>query len=218
MSLEVSVTDERHEIIQFESGNPLKLFMHKLGDVSRHWHESMELLLVLAGDVSVTTDDGLTRLNKDDVLLINSNTPHALYAAECVLIAVQIKLSKFHLPQEQIESLYFDCNSVTAQNKRDFDTIKRLIASMLRFNATKDEATDFYNYSLAYSFLTELIRNFRVDKPNGKCAAKKHMVRLNNIVHYINVTIRSSSPWPSLPSSSTSPRHICPPFSANTWE
>lgn len=178
--------DERHEIIQFESGNPLKLFMHKLGDVSRHWHESMELLLVLAGEVSITTDDGLTQLKKDDVLLINSNTAHALYAAECVLIAVQIKLSKFQLSQEQIGSLYFDCNSVTAQNKRDFDTIKRLIASMLRFNAAKDEATDFYNYSLAYSFLTELVRNFKVDKPNGKHAAKKHMERLNDIVHYIN--------------------------------
>ncbi len=177
--------EERHEIIQFDSGNPLKIFMHKLGDVSRHWHESMELLLVLAGQVSVITSEGHTLLSKDDLLLINSNTAHELHAEECVLIAVQIKLSKFNLPQEQIQSLYFDCNSTTQSTESPL-RIKQLIATMLQANVTRDGSTDLYNFSLAYSLLTELVRNFRVKKPTAERNVRRHLDRMNSIVHYIN--------------------------------
>lgn len=178
--------EERHEIIQFERNNPLKLFMHKLGDVSRHWHESLELLLILAGEVAVTTEDANTLLKKDDVLLLNSNTIHELHASECVLIAVQIKLSKFDLPKEQTQSMYFDCNSVTARNQNDFLNIKRLVATMLKLNAVRDESTDLRNRALSYDLLSELVRNFKTEKPFQKRNSRKHLERLNNIVHYIN--------------------------------
>ena len=29
--------EARHEIIPFDQGSPIRLFMHKLGDVARHW-------------------------------------------------------------------------------------------------------------------------------------------------------------------------------------
>ena len=41
--------DERHEIIEFGSHIPLKIFIHKLGSVTKHWHSSLELLMVLEG-------------------------------------------------------------------------------------------------------------------------------------------------------------------------
>lgn len=95
--------DARHEIIQFDSSSPIKVFMYKLGDVSRHWHESLELLLVLAGEVSIYANDALVTLRPDDIILINSNTPHELHAEDCVMIAVHIKLSKFQLPQKMTQ-------------------------------------------------------------------------------------------------------------------
>ena len=39
--------DERHEIIEFGPHIPLKIFIHKLGSVTKHWHSSLELLMVL---------------------------------------------------------------------------------------------------------------------------------------------------------------------------
>ena len=103
--------EARHEIIPFDSGSPIKLFTHKLGDVTRHWHESLELLFVLTGAVTVLTGDTQVTLEQDDMLLINSNVIHELHSDDCVLIAVQIKLSKFDLPESLLEILYFDCNS-----------------------------------------------------------------------------------------------------------
>ena len=90
--------EARHEIIAFDQASPIRLFMHKLGDVSRHWHESLELLFVLAGEVTVLTGDRQTTLHTEDMLMINSNVIHELHSQGCVLIAVQIKLSKFDLP------------------------------------------------------------------------------------------------------------------------
>lgn len=177
--------EARHEIIPFDSGSPIKLFTHKLGDVTRHWHESLELLFVLAGEVTVLAGDFQTTLEPDDMLLINSNVVHELHSDDCVLIAVQIKLSKFDLPESLLDILYFDCNSKNAENPEKFYNLKRIIASMLQVNAVGDESTLFRNRSLAYELLGDLVQHFKVEKPSGETNTHKHLERLNNILRYI---------------------------------
>ncbi len=178
--------EARHEIIPFDSGSPIRLFMHKLGDASRHWHESLELLFVLAGKVTVLAGDIQATLMPDDMLLINSNVIHELHSEECVLIAVQIKLSKFDLPPDLLQSLYFDCNSQTAASQDLFHSIKRTIASMLQINAAGNDSTLFRNRSLAYELLSELVQHFKVERPSAENNTHKHLERLNNILRYIN--------------------------------
>lgn len=177
--------EARHEIIPFDSGSPIRLFMHKLGDVARHWHESLELLFVLAGKVTVLAGDLQATLNPDDMLLINSNVIHELHSEDCVLIAVQIKLSKFDLPPDLLQSLYFDCNSQTAASQGLFHSIKRIIASMLQVNAAGNDSTLFRNRSLAYELLSELVQHFKAEKPSAESNTHKHLERLNNILRYI---------------------------------
>ena len=82
--------EARHEIIQFDNNSPIRFFMHKLGSVTRHWHESLELLFVLTGEVTVFSGSEQTTLQPDDMLLINSNVVHELHSDDCVMIAVQI--------------------------------------------------------------------------------------------------------------------------------
>lgn len=178
--------EARHEIIPFDHNSPIRLFMHKLGDVTRHWHESLELLFVLAGEVTVLSGDSQTTLQQDDMLLINSNVVHELHSDDCVMIAVQVKLSKFDLPPDLLQSLYFDCNSKTAASQERFRVIKQTIASMLQFNAAGGEATLFHNRALAYQLLSELVQNFKAEKPTAEVNTRKHLERLNNILRYIN--------------------------------
>lgn len=178
--------EARHEIISFDSGSPIKFFTHKLGDVTRHWHESLELLLVLTGEVTVFTGDAQETLQQEDMLLINSNVIHELHSDDCVLIAVQIKLSKFDLPQNLAESLYFNCNSRAAADPARFSRLKRIIASTLQANSGPSESTLFRNRSLAYELLSELVQNFKAEKPTSEANTHKHLERLNHILHYIN--------------------------------
>lgn len=175
--------EARHEIIPFDHNNPVRLYMHKLGDVTRHWHESLELLFVLAGEVTVLFGDSQATLQQDDMLLINSNVIHELHSDECVMIAVQVKLSKFDLPPDLLQSLHFNCNSTASDDRESFRTIKQIIASMLHSSA--GGASLFHNRSLAYRLLSELVQNFKAEKPSSEANTRKHLDRLNGILRYI---------------------------------
>ena len=85
----------RHEIINFGEEVPVKCFVHQLGHSARHWHNSLELLFVVSGSVAIYVDGETYQLEKDDVILVNSNAPHELTADDAILTAVQIKLSLF---------------------------------------------------------------------------------------------------------------------------
>ncbi len=178
--------EARHEIIPFDTDSPIRLFMHKLGDVSRHWHESLELLFVLAGEVTVFTGDRQTKLQSEDMFLVNSNSVHELHSEDCVLIAVQIKLSKFNLSPDVLQSLYFDCNSKNSGNPEAFFAIKQIITALLQVSAAAGEDKLFRNRTLAYELLSELVKHFKAEKPVVETNTQKHLERLNRILRYIN--------------------------------
>ncbi len=178
--------EARHEIIPFDQASPIRLFMHKLGDVSRHWHESLELLFVLAGEVTVLTGDRQTLLQTDDMLLVNSNVIHELHSESCVLIAVQIKLSKFDLSESLLDQLYFDCDSTSDPQPLHFVKLKQIITSMLQIDMAGDSTALFRARALAYDLLGELAQNFKVDKPVAEMNTHKHLERLNHILRYIS--------------------------------
>ena len=85
----------RHEVINFGESVPVKCFIHQLGHSPRHWHNSIEILLVLSGSVQIAVGGNLYTLNEDDMILVNSNEPHELRAENCILAAIQVKLSLF---------------------------------------------------------------------------------------------------------------------------
>lgn len=178
--------EARHEIIPFDSDSPIRLFMHKLGDVARHWHESLELLFVLAGQMTVVTGQTQEVLGPDDMLLINSNTVHELHSTDCVLIAVQIKLSKFTLSPDLLQSLHFNCNSKMAPGHPAFHKIKRIITQLLQVNAGSTIEGLFRSRTLSHELLSELVQNFKCPKPSVETNTQKHLARLNNILRYIN--------------------------------
>ena len=43
--------EHRHEVVDFPDNSPVKIFIHKLGDVNMHWHRSIELLYIVKGEV-----------------------------------------------------------------------------------------------------------------------------------------------------------------------
>lgn len=176
--------EARHEIIPF-THTPVRLFMHKLGSTTRHWHESVELLFVLSGNATVFTGSEHTVLERGDMFLINRNVVHELHSEACVLIAVQFKLSKFSLPPEVAQSLYFDCNSRSGAPQSAFGKLKQIIAAMLRTNVGGGEAAMFRYRTLAYELLTELTENFRGEKPASEANTQKHLERLNSILSYV---------------------------------
>lgn len=192
--------ESRHEIIDFGSNIPIKLFLHKVGDVSRHWHQSLELLLVLSEGVTIVIDNNSYFLEENDVILVNSNQTHELHGENCVIAALQIKLSMFDNKLVDEKTLLFDCNSTNFKNKDQFDNIKAIIAEMVKFNSEKNTYNEILNKSYAYKLLYELITRFKsANTGKNYLQTKKHLDRLTHIINYLNenytenITLKSLS-------------------------
>ncbi|MCD7746172.1 MAG: helix-turn-helix domain-containing protein [Lachnospiraceae bacterium] len=180
------MADERYEVIQFSPKIPVKVFVHKVGVVASHWHKSLELLLVLDGQITITVDGQTYDLKSEDLILINSNSIHEIHSQSAVMIAVQLKLEMFTLFHDNPESLFFDCNSVKSKNPEAFSGLRFGIAQMVHENSHRDEGTDYKNMSLSYYLIGELMDRFKVQETEEIRNQKKYMARLTQIVEYIN--------------------------------
>lgn len=178
--------NERHEIINFESHIPLKVFIHKLGSVPKHWHTSLELLMVLEGSIDITVNNVTYTLKEEDIILINSNHIHEIHSQGAVMIALQIKLSMFRQFHTDLNSLTFDCNSANDSDYNRYNHIRFVIASLIQSNTYHSDGTDYRNYSLSYYLIAQLLDNFKTSSTEVLVPQQKHMERLTNIITYIN--------------------------------
>ena len=136
--------DHRHEIVNFPANSPIKIFIHKLGDVNTHWHRSIELLYIVKGEVKITICGTLYTLNDDDIILINSQAPHSLTADNATMIATQIKLDQLSVIPDSIKNYSFICVS-DKENADKFTNIKQCIASLLKFNVESSNYSSLIN-------------------------------------------------------------------------
>ena len=178
--------EERHEIIEFSPDIPLKVFMHKLGYVGKHWHKSMELLMVLQGTIEINVDGEVSHLQSEDIIVINSNSIHEIRSEGAVMIAVQIELSKFNHLRIDLESYVFDCNSSKDKDSSHFSGLRFCIASMITENTHHRKGCEYRNYSLSYYLISELVRYFQVPVTESILQRQKHLPRLTRILKYIN--------------------------------
>ncbi len=177
--------EDRHEIIDFSSKIPMKVFMHKLGYVTKHWHKSLELLMVLEGTIEITIDGVTYTLHSEDIILINSNSIHEIHSESAVMIALQIDMARMNQFDNSLEDLAFDCNTTTCDNLDKFKGIQFTIATMIRENAHHAVGAEYKNYSLAYYLVSELLANFQIPATAAMKNQQKYMVRLTRIINYI---------------------------------
>ena len=128
-----------HEIINYQSNVPIKLFFQRIGTSARHWHNSIEILFVLQGSMQVMIENHSFTLKEDDILLINPNHIHEISSPDCSLIVVQMRLSEFHLDWAIPENIQFDCNSAldSGSSQRYFH-LKHLICLLYTSDAADE--------------------------------------------------------------------------------
>ncbi|GIO84147.1 hypothetical protein J25TS5_10790 [Paenibacillus faecis] len=176
----------RHEIINFPKKLPIKFFLHRIGNVSRHWHQSLELIVVMKGDADINVGNVSYRLGAGDLILINSNEVHELHSEDATMVALQIKLELLKEVVVDIKKMYFDCNTVKANDPGSFRNIKRIVAQILQHNINASEFVDLKNAALVYELIYELCTHFSSDEPEADLQPKEGMDRLRRILDYVN--------------------------------
>lgn len=175
-----------HEIINYQDNLPINLSIHTIGNVEKHWHQSLELLIIIEGSVSVTAGNEKTDLETDDVYLINANQIHDLHADHATTVTVQIKPELMKNVPSEITTSHYNCNSTTDSDTAHFTPIRNIVAKLLKLNLDGGKYIHLMNESLFYNLIYELYANFADGTLVNQDNDFKQLNRLNKVLALIN--------------------------------
>lgn len=104
--------DFRHELVLPDEDLPFKLFVFEGKDgsyqVSRHWHRSVEIFLVLEGSLDFYINTQRYRMEPGRLLLVNSNEVHSIDSPDANnTLVLQIPRGLFEKYLPDADSLAF---------------------------------------------------------------------------------------------------------------
>lgn len=172
------------ENIDFSEDVPIIVGIKNLTDIPRHWHNRIEIYLVLSGSFSIVIETETYHLSEDDIILVNSNQVHELQCRDNVVVVLQINYTYFKKWLD--ESSFFHCNSTVYHNKSRFIELKRIIAQLIYINYNETESNDLLTISLAYQLILELVKNYKSYDHNPMNQNSKHLMRLREMIKYLN--------------------------------
>ena len=127
-----------YEVVDYDENLPVKVkvFIAKLDNFSLHWHDELEIVHVLEGNVKVIISENTYFLQKGDMVIISFKEIHQIQsiASECLLQIIQINLKfmEYHFPylsrirfQKNLPHISKDINSCIILN------LKKLISEMI---------------------------------------------------------------------------------------
>ncbi len=179
--------DLKYEITN-QSGNiPIRLWLHQVNYVNRHWHDSIEILFVLKGNVEVFVQQQAYELVESDLIVINTKELHSLSGkGENLVLALQIPMEYIVKQFPGFNKLTLNCKSfLYADNQREvFDRIRHSLAKIMNSYIKEAYGYEVEIGSLVLEFLHYLISNFREDVIADEYS-DKHKNRLLSILNKI---------------------------------
>lgn len=178
--------ENRQEIIKFPQDLQMKVFMHKLGIVPRHWHRGLELLFVLEGEAQVSVDGQAFALALEDVILINSGSIHELRSKDgALLIVLQLGSELFKFSEDTLDDMEFKCNSSVDPNSERYDGIRKAIARLAANSTSKDPGAGYLKCGICNYLLAELVTYFRSHYKNRSLTRRNYTKRMSEILDYM---------------------------------
>lgn len=174
----------KHETIEYANDMPVKICIQSMKDTSRHWHSSLEIYLVLSGELTLIVDSKSYQLLEDDIILVNSNQFHEIHSKDNVTALLQIK-NDFIQPW-MAESAFFECNSTKHHNTSKYFALKKSIAKLIHLNYNAKDYKDILLISQSYQLIHELIMHFRSSDQQLQGINCKNLKRLKGILTFLN--------------------------------
>lgn len=153
---------------------------------SIHFHQDIELIYVLEGEITLQVETEEYELKADDLIIINSNKKHSFWGKEEVLLGC------FHINYKQLSDLIhhsqilFWCNSKIDKNK-GYDTLRDIIKQIFSQYFEESDQTKIYMWSLYYQMIHVLLSNFMVKSDDQRFQQEKDLEeeRVTQIHNYI---------------------------------
>lgn len=187
----------KHELVLPNSDLPFRMFIFegKKGNyqVVKHWHNTVEIFLVLEGNIDFYINNQYYSLSQGQFILVNSNEIHSIEAPrENYTIVLQI-------PQETLEEYRNDEYLLFKSTRYEKDSeLIQLIQRMYDVYSEKKYGYELEVKSYYYRLLHILITKYKeknVDKE--RIRQNRQLEKLSNITNYIqenynkNITLES---------------------------
>lgn len=169
----------------------LTQYIYTIGSYHYNWHNDLELLLVLSGEIEVCVNGVNRILEADDIVLINSNVGHATLAKSPDSVAMVLHIDPIFLKDyyENAEFLLFDlCSSAKNRNEKPFMLIRLLLSQMILSANNKQPEQKLLFESAFYSLFHTIILNFPPKELQSATfmTNKKKFDAINKMIKYID--------------------------------
>ena len=153
----------RKEHISYNSDIPVKITYASIKEYPLHWHNSVEILYVLKGMISISIDTDSYDIFEDEVQIINVNESHRIYSNE------DNKVLIFHIDSSFLEKYYQDINNIffytntsndISQKGEEYTIFKTFLAEILCETVQRQEDYDEEIESIVIKLLFHMINNF----------------------------------------------------------
>lgn len=190
--------DFNHEIVIPNEDLPFKLFLFEGKDGNyrraKHWHRSIEIFLVLEGELEFFINNISLPLSAPDFVIVNSNEIHSIEAPKPnTTIVVQIPVGCFagYLGED-------DYAVFSRQSEEENLELVRLIVQIYKAYRQRGYAYELKVHSLFLELLYLLVTVFmKKEEDQGNIRKKRHLDKLSRITSYMkkhynqNITLES---------------------------
>lgn len=174
-----------HEEVKFANGMPINISIQKQIDSSKHWHNCIELCLVLTGSLSITIDTETYHLVEDDIILMNTGQMHQIIQSnDNVIVTLHIDTTYYKKGME--DGIFFLCNSAAYHNKDKFLELKKLIAKIIYVQYNDTQGNVLLSISFSYQLMLELVKNFKSTEKRTLSCSSKSLYRLGEVIQYLS--------------------------------
>ncbi|WP_134704361.1 AraC family transcriptional regulator [Ammoniphilus sp. YIM 78166] len=169
----------------------VKQYVYYIRSYHYNWHDALELIMVLKGEIEVSLNGENYILEEDDMMLINSNVGHATLARKPNSIAMVIHLNPIYFRSyyRDYHLLEFNCiSSRKTRNDPSFREIRRFSIDMLQHIEGNTPAEKIYVEGLLHQLMATLVKHFPPKEISSMEMAsnKKKTDAVNKIIHYID--------------------------------
>lgn len=158
--------------------------------ITKHWHNSLEVLYIYEGCLQVVINDTLHILNPGDFIAINSKDIHSTYSADSVkvlLLQIPSSLLKSSIPD--FEYIRFETSHIpkaTSALQEESSPVAILLAMEEVYEAKKEGFSIRFT-GLLYDFLYCLYTHYKVSISLAvKSKSDKNHKRLELIMGYVH--------------------------------
>lgn len=157
-----------------------------------HFHPELELIYVISGEMKVKSENKTYSINSDEVLFVNSSTPHSTIYKSNDFSGLLVQFRNPFSGKSHLGYLYRffspDCEGLYVfSGDKEKDSIKSSIEDISRINVGTDSVSQCLVASEMYKILSVLYEKNLVYSPEIKLTDNKNIERLIPVLEYIDL-------------------------------